>query len=180
MERNQRHTLNNDLARLADGDRAAFRPVFDLLWPALRGYAASILANDALGEEAAQQALMKVFEQASDFDASRDGWSWAVAITTWECRTLRRRLGRRKEALDSSAWLEALPSMVASPEALAIAANLETGLADMIASLGAMDQETLRLTLAETGPPSTATFRKRRQRAMARLKAAWRSAHGLI
>src|SRR5258708_32230024 len=82
--------------RLADGDRTAFGPVFALLWPQVRAFAAR-LVGPADGEDAAQSALLKIFSRASEYDRARDALPWALGIAAWECRTLRRRRERRRE-----------------------------------------------------------------------------------
>ena len=70
-----RAELQGDLSRLADGDRAAFDPVFARLWPVLRDLAQRHLpAADA--EDAAQRALLRLFERASEFDPGRDALAW--------------------------------------------------------------------------------------------------------
>ena len=62
------------MARLADGDREAFPPVFAVLGPLLRRFAARELRGlDA--EDVAQEALLKVFAHAAAFDRERDALS---------------------------------------------------------------------------------------------------------
>ena len=96
MDRARRDVLQRDLARLADGDREAFHPVFVCLWPLLRGFAGRYLpAADA--EDAAQEALVKVFARAAVFDARRDALSWTLGIAAYEIKTVRRRRQRRRE-----------------------------------------------------------------------------------
>src|SRR5260370_788744 len=82
--------------RLAEGDRTAFRPVFALVWPQVRAFAAR-LVGPADGEDAAQAALLKIFSRASEYDRARDALPWVLGIAAWECRTLRRRWERRRE-----------------------------------------------------------------------------------
>jgi hypothetical protein len=77
------------MVRLADGDRGAFGPLYDTLWPVLLGFARRALAGSPDAEDAAQTALMKVFSRACDFDPSRDALSWVLGIAAFECRTLR-------------------------------------------------------------------------------------------
>src|SRR5258708_34098292 len=84
------------MGRLADGDRTAFRPVFALVWPQVRAFAAR-LVGPADGEDAAQAALLKIFSRASEYDRARDALPWVLGIAAWECRTLRGRWERRRE-----------------------------------------------------------------------------------
>jgi RNA polymerase sigma-70 factor (ECF subfamily) len=87
VDRARRDVLQRDLARLADGDREAFHPVFVCLWPLLRGFAGRYLsAPDA--EDAAQEALVKVFARAAVFDTRRDALSWTLGIAAYEIKTM--------------------------------------------------------------------------------------------
>src|SRR2546427_1520024 len=56
------------LARLADGDRAAFPPAFTLLWPVTRAFARSYLRDVARAEDAAPQALIRALLRATEHD----------------------------------------------------------------------------------------------------------------
>jgi RNA polymerase sigma factor (sigma-70 family) len=175
VDRARREALQRDLVRLADGDRDAFHPVFVRLWPLLRGFAGRYLsAEDA--EDAAQEALVKVFARAAAFDRRRDALSWTLGIAAYEIKTARRRRQRRRE--DGEPLLE-IGDGRASPEALAIAREREDAVEAALALLDPADAATLRAYAADSPPPvSGATFRKRVQRALARLRLAWRIDHG--
>src|SRR5207302_10345249 len=96
MEQGARTELDRLVARLADGDRAAFGPVFEALWPVLRAFCGrAVGAADA--EDAAQSALLRVFARAAEYDPEQRALPWVVGIAAWECRTLRRRRDRRRE-----------------------------------------------------------------------------------
>ena len=97
MERSQRLAVQDAMERLADGDRSAFDVVFGALWPLLRAFCRRATGSQADGDDAAQEALVKVFARATSFDPERDAVSWALAIAAWECRTVRRRASRRRE-----------------------------------------------------------------------------------
>ena len=175
MDRARREALQRDLARLADGDREAFHPVFVCLWPLLRGFAGRYLpAPDA--EDAAQEALVKVFARAALFDPTRDALSWALGIAAYEIKTARKRRRRRREEGEPPV---AIPDGAAGPEALAMAREREDAVEAALALLDPTDAATLRAYAAGDPPPvSGATFRKRVQRALARLRVAWRISHG--
>lgn len=179
MEPRARSLLNASMRRLADGDRAAFEPVYAALWPAIRAFCRRMLGGDADAEDAAQQALLKVFDRASSFDPDADALTWALAIAAWECRTARRRRTRSREAPD-----EHLPSVAAdspTPEDAAIARDLDDAAREVLGTLAEADRETLRATLLEGDRDpsiSGAAFRKRRERAFARLREAWRRIYG--
>ena len=128
MEPAERQRLNELVARLADGDREAFHPVFLSLAPLLRRFARRRLAAED-AEDVAQEAL--------------DG-------QTLESRT----------------------DHIPTPEDAAIARSLDAALDDALRTLPARDQETLRAYARDErtlGVPP-ATFRKRVERGLARLR----------
>ena len=172
MDAGGRAALQRDLTALARGDRAAFDPVFLGLWPLFRGFAERCLpAGDA--EDAAQEALLRVFARASEFDPRRDALSWALGIAAWQIRTARTRTRRRREEPE-----EALPERAdstTSPEAEAMAREAQTALERALAELSPSDAATL-LAYARGERPDLpgATFRKRVERALSRLRERWR------
>lgn len=174
MDAGARARLNESMARLADGDRTVFGEVYGGLRPLLVALARKLLGSGADADDAAQQSLVKLFERAGDFDRDREVVSWAFAICAWECRTIRKR-GQRRREID----LEGAPEEFASetPESETIARDLEQAAAEILGTLPANDRETLRAVLEDVGPAG-ATFRKRKERALARLRAAWRRVHG--
>lgn len=183
MERTQRMELQRCLARLADGDRAAFRPVFDLAWPEVQTVARRMMRAAADADDAAQSALCKLFERASEFDPARDALAWIVGIASYECLTLRKKAARRKEHGGTDA-LEAVADEARDPEARAIDAELEAVALAVLGTLEARDRETLRVVMFGDsardveGAVAPSTFRKRVERALVRLRAAWRD-HGI-
>jgi RNA polymerase sigma factor (sigma-70 family) len=173
----RRQAIHDDLVRLADGDRSAFDPLFDALWPVLRRFCRRALGDDADGDDAAQEALLRVLTRAGEHDRERDGLTWALAIAAWQCRTARRRRQRRRDD-------GALPDEIAGgarPDEAAARRELLAAAADVLDTLSASDAETL--WAAWTGDDEAragiapATFRKRLERAVARFRAAWRSRH---
>ena len=180
MDNDQCRELQDLLARLADGDRAAFPPAFTLLWPVTRAFARSFLRDEAGAEDAAQQALIRVFLRAAEFDASRPALPWVLGVVANECRTLRRRAQRRREGPLEEA--DARPDPGASPEESATGRDLERAAFVALEGLPAPDVEAI---LAHIGggerpdlPP--ATFRKRLERALKRLRRAWSERHGTL
>jgi RNA polymerase sigma-70 factor (ECF subfamily) len=164
------------MARLADGDRSAFSAVFTALRPLLLGFARRLMRDPADAEDAAQQALLLVFEHAHRYDPSRDVAAWALAITANECNTLRRKR-RRVAPLDDTHAERPAPG--ATPEAMSIDRDLSAAAAEVLGSLRSEDAATLDAVWRGERPPiPPAAFRKRVQRATERLRAAWRSRHG--
>lgn len=175
MERSARSALQQDMERLADGDRSAFHPVFVRLWPILRGFAARA-APLGEAEDVAQEALLKVFSRCAEFERGRDALSWILGITAYEIRTARKRQSRRRDAPPRDAEaLAARPDPAGSPEATTIAADLERALGEALGALAPRDAETLlAYARGERSDLPATTFRKRVQRAVARLREAWR------
>jgi RNA polymerase sigma-70 factor (ECF subfamily) len=169
-----RRELSAALARLAAGDRSAFDGVFTALWPVLRGFGGRLLAHPADAEDAAQSALIKVFAQASRYDTQRDGLSWALAITAWECRTTRTRVGRRREDPLS------VPLLSGDVAESVLAADLRAAVRELADDLRPEDAETLAILFDDSPRPdlAPATFRKRVQRAIDRFARLWRTRHG--
>jgi RNA polymerase sigma-70 factor (ECF subfamily) len=164
------------MARLADGDRSAFARVFRALWQPTLRLCSSMLKNDADAHDAAQLAMEKVLARASDYDTARPAMPWALAIAAWECRTILRKRGRRREVSEEVAEE---PMTAATEEAL-IQRNLTRAALDAMGQLSDADQETLLLTFSdEAGSVTGATFRKRRERALDRLRDAFRRIYGL-
>ncbi|HVT58498.1 MAG TPA: sigma factor [Thermoanaerobaculia bacterium] len=175
MERAEREALQRHLEQLADGDRDAFHPVFLGLWPLLRGFAARCLPREE-AEDAAQEALLRVFARAAEFDRQRDALSWVLGIAAYEIRSARKRRQRRREQPADD--LADRPDRGCSPEENAVAGDLERALGAVLATLRPGDAETL-LAYARGERPDLPgpTFRKRVERALARLRGAWRLSH---
>ena len=89
------------MSAAADGDRAAIDPLFNQLWPVVAGYANRLLGDSALAEDAAQEALVKLFGQLDQYDRERDALTWALTHATWQCRSARRQRDRRRETAAS-------------------------------------------------------------------------------
>lgn len=168
------------LSHLASGDRSAFQPLFQSLWPLLQKFSRRLLSSDADGDDAAQQALLKVFARAREYDPGRPALPWVLAIAHNECRTLRKqRLRRREVGCEPAAQLTA-PHL--SPENALMARELESTLSAVFADMRPEDVHTLAQSMAddrgERPEVPAATFRKRVERALDRLRLAWRAKHG--
>jgi RNA polymerase sigma-70 factor, ECF subfamily len=179
VDQADRGRLHDDLTRLADGDREAFHPVYVALLPLVRRFTSRALApGDA--EDAAQEAVVKVFLRASEFDPSRDALSWVLGIVAYEIKTSRRRRGRRREVEVEGPAFASQPDPGASPEARAIGDDLDRAIDAALGRLNASDARTLRAFAAGERPTDVApaTFRKRVERGLVRLRAQWRMLHG--
>lgn len=168
-----RAQLSAWMAAAADGDRAALDPLFHALWPVVSRYTTRLVGGDAaLGEDAAQDALTALFGQLDRYDRERDALTWALAHATWAARTLRKKVQRRGETHE-------LPDSAVEPNvverdlvraALATLATLSARDIEVIAA-AVTDDDSLRAAIRP------ATFRKRLERALDRLRASWRSRH---
>lgn len=177
MDRDERERLHQAMVRLADGDRSAFELVYTAVCPVLQRFTARAMPGAADAEDAAQAALMKVFAHASAFDPTRDALSWILGIVAYECRTLRQRARRRREEPDGLEAVALSQVDEVTPEERLMACDLQAAAIEALGTLRAEDVETLRRVLADERPDG-ATFRKRVERAMRRLREAWRAKHG--
>jgi len=173
-----RAALQAELSALARGERAAFDPLFRRLWPLLRGFARRCLPA-AEAEDAAQEALLRIFWRASEFDPQREALPWVLGVAAWQIRTHRTRTRRRRESEETPVdrRLDGAPSA----EEAAIAKELEVALDRALAELSPADGATL-LAYARGERPDlpAATFRKRVERALGRLRQHWRIRHGQL
>lgn len=173
--RTESNTLDALMARLADGDRAVFARVFELLWGPTHRLCITLLKNDADAADAAQEAMQKILERASDYDKSRPAMPWAMAIAGWECRTLSRKRRRRRE-VDEGGHEQAGEH----PEDEVVQRNLAAAAIAALGELSEADRETLIATFwDEAASVSGATLRKRRERALDRLRKTFRRLYGL-
>jgi RNA polymerase sigma factor (sigma-70 family) len=182
MERPQRLAIQHAMQRLADGDRSAFDPLFAALWPLLSAFCRRATGSPADGDDAAQEALVKVFARASSFDQERDAVTWALAIAAWECRTVRRRATRRREQQIDATRDPA--STDPRADEMILSRQLAAAAGEALGALAPQDAATILASLGgdpDTRPPvPPATFRKRLERALVRLRAAWRARHGAL
>ncbi|HEX4825351.1 MAG TPA: sigma-70 family RNA polymerase sigma factor [Candidatus Polarisedimenticolaceae bacterium] len=175
MTPHARKEIQELLERLAGGDRGAIEPAFAALWPLLRVFAARALRDDGHGEDAAQQAMIKLFAQVADFDPSRDGVAWAIAIVSYEVRSLRRKgMRRREDTLDHAGDA---PTTTDTPEALVVERDLARAAREVLSDMKEEDMATILAAIGERRPVDDARFRKRLQRALARLRRAWGAKH---
>jgi RNA polymerase sigma-70 factor (ECF subfamily) len=164
------------MERLQSGDRSAFDPVYAAVHPVVEAFAARLLGpSDA--RDVAQQTLLDVFSRASEFDPSRDALTWILGIAAWNCRTARKKIARRRE--DHRVVEDACDA--ASPEEDFIRRDLVRAIESLIGELGSADADTILASIDRAARPAIepAAFRKRLQRALTRLRAAWGAKHGI-
>jgi RNA polymerase sigma-70 factor, ECF subfamily len=168
--------LNALMARLADGERAAFTGVFRALWPSILRLCVSMLKNEADATDAAQSAMEKILSRAPDYDRTRPALPWALAIGAWECRTLARQRFRRREIGEETAAAVVVPSS----EDDVVQQDLTRAAIAAMGQLSDADKETLLATFwDEAASVQGPTLRKRRERALERLRSTFRRIYGL-
>jgi RNA polymerase sigma-70 factor (ECF subfamily) len=178
MEAARRKAIHEAMLRLSDGDRTAFDILLDELWPVILSFAERGVGRGADAEDVAQEVFFKICARVTDFDRTRDGLSWAFGIASFEVMTHRRRQSRRREVQDDS-WLSAKADGGASQEDLLLDREIVTAFEQAVGALTEDDRRALGIT-AEEDPGATprTTLRKRKQRALDRLRIVWRSIYG--
>jgi RNA polymerase sigma-70 factor (ECF subfamily) len=166
----EREELRARMAELADGNRAAFDEVFERVWPLVRAFAGRHV-RPGEADDVAQEALLRVFSRASEFDRDRDALAWILGIAAWEIRTSwTRRRRRREESLDEDRHDR--PAADLSPEEAAARRERDRVVGEALAALGSSDAATLGSYMRNERPKiAPATFRKRVQRALERARA---------
>ena len=147
------------------------------LWPVVLLFAERGLQHEQDAEDAAQEVFLRICARISDFDRRRDGLSWAFGIASYEIMTVRKRRRRRRE-LSADGQLAARADSSASQEEAAIQTELTQAMALVVGQLSDDDRASLGLTPAIPANLPPATFRKRRQRALDRLRTVWRRLYG--
>jgi RNA polymerase sigma-70 factor (ECF subfamily) len=181
-----RQELGRLLARAADGDRTALDPLFTMAWPCLRGFCRR-LVGESDADDAAQEAVTKVFARVATFDVERDALTWMLTIAAWECRTIRRRRARRREervrashTTDDGVARE-VSGRGARPDEIAERRELLAAAGELLGTLSPTDAATLVAAWTDDvgarAAIAPATFRKRLERALSRFRAGWRSRH---
>lgn len=73
--------LTTYLARVADGDQAAFASLYDLLAPSVYGVVRRVLRDPSQTEEVTQEIFVEIWKRATRFDVTRGSVrTWAVTI----------------------------------------------------------------------------------------------------
>lgn len=167
-----RARLNIAMQRLAEGDRASFDLVFNGVEPVVRRVAVGMLRTSPGDvDDAVQNVMTKLFAQCQAFDPTGDVVRWAMTLSVWECRTLRKRHSRENARRDH-VIIEPRDDAL-SPEDSAAIADMLDSLREVLGHLSSTDSDVLLQV-----EPASSTERKRRQRATDRLKALWRKYHG--
>jgi len=162
--------LDGLMDRLADGDRSAFTPLFEALYPRAVSVARRRL-DDAHAEDAAQRTMPAVFARAVEFTPGRRVLPWFYAIAANETHAIARkvRVAASREAPAASASL--VPAE-GDPESALSRAEIRALVREAVAALDPLSAAAIESHLADdpdAGPRSPA-LRKRLSRAYARLR----------
>lgn len=168
MDAALRTELSRWMARLADGDREPLTDALARLLPELQRFTRKVLHGHADADDAAQRALVSIFGRAHEYEPGRDALAWALGIAAWECRTILRRRSRRR---DDAPMPERVDD-AADPEATMIDREMIAAIEAAVGVLSADDRAALGLGELDCSVPG-ATIRKRRQRALVRLRQVW-------
>jgi len=173
-----RTIIHDALVRLSDGDRSALAVLLTELWPRLLAFARRGVSVGADAEDVAQEAFVRICARIGELDRTRDGFSWAFAIASYEVLTHRRRVQRRRE-VNADAPLAALRDQSASPEDVVLAHEIAAAFESAVGALTDDDRRALGLLAPPPpGQPLGPAHRKRRQRALERLRDVWRRLYG--
>jgi RNA polymerase sigma-70 factor (ECF subfamily) len=171
--RDEESNLDALMARLADGDRSAFDPLFRAFHPrALR--LARLRLPEADAVDAAQAALEKVFARASEFTPGRPSLPWFYAVAANEVHALARR-ARVANARDGESAVDAMRA-ASDPEQDVAKAELRAAVTTAVESLDPASAAAIAALLGDAAPAavspgvSPAAHRKRVSRAYARLR----------
>lgn len=162
------------MARLADGDRTAFDPLFRELRPRALRVARRGLAAD-VADDVAQSALERVFFRASEFESGRACLPWFYAVVANEIRAVT----RKRERLHAAIEVEPASEAPGADEQMA-RRELEVALDRAIEALDGPSAEAIAALLGRSAPviDRSPTFRKRLSRAYARLRTILGGSHG--
>ncbi|MGH7067888.1 MAG: sigma-70 family RNA polymerase sigma factor [Acetobacteraceae bacterium] len=129
------------LQRIARGDRAALRRLYDRQSPRLYAIALRITRDQELASDALHDACMQVLKQAGRFDPARgSAEAWLVSLVRYRALDIVR--GRRREVLGYEPTDQ--PSF--EPDALDLLATTEEG-ARLRACLAALEGDRRRLII---------------------------------
>jgi RNA polymerase sigma-70 factor (ECF subfamily) len=128
---NRADELATLIPRIADGDRDAFRRVYDLHGPRLYAVAIRITRQGALASDAVQDAFLQLWRNAGQFDLARGNpEAWLVSLVRYRSLDIARRRGREisddnaPEQIDDDP--DPLERLAASRDAAALHACLGT------------------------------------------------------
>ncbi|MCQ8242311.1 RNA polymerase sigma factor [Rhizosaccharibacter radicis] len=96
-----RSPLDGLLRRCADGDKEAFRQLYDSQAPRLYGLALRLMRQPALAADAVHDAFLQAWQRADRFDPSRgSAETWLASLLRYRAIDIRRRRSREEPGLE--------------------------------------------------------------------------------
>jgi RNA polymerase sigma-70 factor (ECF subfamily) len=113
------------LARCADGDRSAFRRLYDMQSSRLYGAALRITRQSALAADAVHDALLQVWQNAARFDPARgNGEAWLLSLVRYRALDIARRSTRETTVAEVPEQIDEDPDPLARLQSSAEATEL--------------------------------------------------------
>jgi RNA polymerase sigma factor (sigma-70 family) len=170
--------LGKLVGRVASGDRTAFTPLFEQLWPIVRRFCAKMMHGDIDADDAAQEAMMKCFNQAASYDSQRPVLPWVLTISAWECRTMMQKRRRRREMVTEN--MPPSTSTATNDDIMRrdLGDAVDAALSHLVPTDRAAVVAAFWQSDIDENLPTTAVDRKRKQRALQRLRLIWRKLYG--
>lgn len=110
------------LADIAQGDRAAFRTLYELTSARLFALVKRIMGNHASAEEVLQEVYLRIWDRASSYEAATGpALPWLVTIARNRAIDAVRQRGERLAALTHKDGEELLRQLIAPPDGLELA-----------------------------------------------------------
>ena len=123
------------------------------------------------------EAFLKIAVRIADFHRGRDGLSWAFGITAYEIKTHLRKLQRRRE-VSSDDELAVIADAGVPPDVRLIEDELNAALEMIGGYLTPKDRDALGFDGSPVHDVFGTALRKRRQRALEKLRSLWKAFYG--
>jgi RNA polymerase sigma-70 factor (ECF subfamily) len=136
--------------RVAAGDVAALRTLYDQHAPRAMAIALRILHNPDEAEDVVQETFLELWRRSSQFDGSRGGAvAWIVTIARSRAIDRLRASGTAERALRGAAAADLMPTPFPSPADQTEGRREEGRVASALAALPAEQRETIELAYFE-------------------------------
>lgn len=167
------------IARVAQGDRGAFRALFELVRSPVFGVCLRMLRNRGEAEEVLQDVFVRLWRNAASFrgEASRS-MAWILAIARNRCLEILRRRGVDDGEFDAEA-VDALVDEAPTPEQRSVDAEGKRSIAECLGALDPLQRQAIELAFydglsyreaAERLARPVGTVKSQIRRGLARLK----------
>lgn len=148
--------------------------------PFIVAYCRKTIHNHAEIDDVVQLVYIKIFTKIMDYDSTKPGLPWILAITHFECLTLNKKILRRKESLLDSETSAKMTDEVTSPESEVMRQDLSKSIHEVLTDMNEMDRAAIINYLYGEidATVNSATIRKRWQRAKGRFLSLWEGKYG--